>query len=121
MNTQYFKQLLLSKQTDLQGQIDTFRDEARQTPDGVGDPVDAATSDQEKSTALDEYTVATETLGEVQEALQRINEGTYGRCLDCGREIESVRLEAVPWTRYCLEDQRRHDQEGLAAVGGSTI
>ncbi|HEY7305522.1 MAG TPA: TraR/DksA family transcriptional regulator [Bryobacteraceae bacterium] len=121
MNTDHFKQLLFSKEDQLRDQIDAFRSEVRQTPEAVGDAVDEATSDQDKSTALEENTLATETLRQVQEALQRIKEGTYGRCLDCGREIENARLEAVPWARYCLDDQQRHDQEGLAAAGGSTI
>jgi DnaK suppressor protein len=121
MNTDHFRQLLLSKQAELQNQIETFRDEAREIPADVGDPVDAATSDQGKSTALDENALATETLRQVEEALGRIEDGTYGRCLDCGREIEPARVEAVPWARYCLEDQQRHDQEARAAAGGSTI
>jgi RNA polymerase-binding transcription factor DksA len=43
--------------------------------------------------------------------LQRIDRGEYGRCIDCGREIPVARLEAVPWTLYCVDDQQKHDAE----------
>jgi len=120
MNTNHFREILLRKQDELRREVSTFLDEAREAPEDVGDPVDAATSSQEKSTALEEKTVAADTLQQVEAALQRISDGTYGRCIDCGRPIEAARLEAVPWTPYCLADQQKHDKEG-PPVGGSTI
>lgn len=42
-------------------------------------------------------------LAEVEAALQRISDGTYGMCGVCGRPIAEGRLEARPWTPYCLE------------------
>jgi DnaK suppressor protein len=41
---------------------------------------------------------------QVRDALQRIEKGTYGRCVECGRPIEAHRLGSVPWTPYCLDD-----------------
>jgi len=49
-------------------------------------------------------------LGEVDAALGRIDDGTYGTCVVCGRPIDSERLEAVPYADLCLEDKRA--QEG---------
>lgn len=46
-------------------------------------------------------------LREVEEALERIAAGTYGTCEVCGKEIPVERLEAVPWTKYCIEDARK--------------
>jgi len=48
-------------------------------------------------------------LGAIDAALRRIEDGTYGKCVDCGRPIEPARLEAVPWTPYCRADQEKHD------------
>ncbi len=48
-----------------------------------------------------------ETLAEVETALQAIEEGTYGRCVSCGREIEPARLEARPYARRCIVCQER--------------
>jgi DnaK suppressor protein len=44
-------------------------------------------------------------LGAVEAALKRINEGTFGECLNCGQEINAKRLEAIPWVRYCITCQ----------------
>jgi RNA polymerase-binding protein DksA len=45
----------------------------------------------------------TDALSEVQRALGRLDEGTYGTCEVCGKEIAENRLEAMPATRYCIE------------------
>ena len=49
-------------------------------------------------------------LGMVDSALARIREGTYGECISCGNEINPKRLEAVPWTRHCIECQEKLEQ-----------
>jgi RNA polymerase-binding protein DksA len=45
-------------------------------------------------------------LAKVEGALQRIDDGTYGTCVVCGREIPEERLQAVPYATHCLEDAR---------------
>jgi DnaK suppressor protein len=51
-----------------------------------------------------------ETLTEVEGALQAMDDGTYGRCLTCGQEIEFARLEARPYARRCVVCQERGPQ-----------
>ncbi|MEJ7567797.1 MAG: TraR/DksA C4-type zinc finger protein [Gaiellaceae bacterium] len=46
-------------------------------------------------------------LREVDDALARIEDGTYGTCTACGKQIPAARLEAVPWTKLCIEDARK--------------
>jgi len=48
------------------------------------------------------------TLREIDGALRRFEQGTYGVCEQCGQEIQPNRLKAIPWTRYCLscEEER---------------
>ena len=46
-------------------------------------------------------------LTDVEHALQRLDEGTYGTCEACGKPIDEERLAARPATRLCLEDQER--------------
>jgi len=48
-------------------------------------------------------------LSVVDGALKRINEGTFGECLNCGQEINAKRLEALPWVRYCITCQELID------------
>jgi DnaK suppressor protein len=51
-------------------------------------------------------------LASVDAALKRINEGTFGNCLNCGQEINTKRLEAIPWVRYCIKCQELIDDAG---------
>jgi len=44
-----------------------------------------------------------EALADVERALQKLDEGTYGRCENCESEITEARLEAMPATRYCID------------------
>ena len=46
----------------------------------------------------------------VEGALSRIREGNFGECIHCGKEINAKRLEAVPWTRHCIECQEKIEQ-----------
>ena len=50
---------------------------------------------------------AQQTLVEIDAALRRIDEGTYGTCEVCGKPIGAERLSAIPWARLCIDDQRR--------------
>lgn len=49
-------------------------------------------------------------LAEIEAALARIEEGTYGRCVVCGRPIPEERLAAVPYASLCLEDKRAQER-----------
>src|SRR5262245_56049782 len=46
-------------------------------------------------------------LGAVHDALQRIKDGTYGKCIIDGEPIEEKRLESIPWTPYCFKHQKQ--------------
>lgn len=64
-----------------------------------------ATFDRELDQGLEEG--VQETLREIDAALRRIDEGTYGTCEICGKPIGAERLRALPWARFCIDDQRR--------------
>lgn len=46
----------------------------------------------------------------IEEAVGRMEEGVYGDCINCGKPVEPKRLEAVPWTRYCIACQELEEQ-----------
>lgn len=120
MNTEGFKHSLLEKERELLGHIARLQASAREAREAeVEDPIDRASSSEGKALAFEESGLEYQTLTQVREALRRIEDGTYGRCIDCGRQIPEVRLEAIPWTPYCLEDQNKHDRE--APIQGGTI
>lgn len=72
-------------------------------------PADVATEtfEREKDTAL--LTTLRARRGEVDAALSRIDEGTYGKCETCGGDIGEERLEAFPMARYCIEHQAQQE------------
>ena len=54
-------------------------------------------------------TMDTEELSDINEALKRILDGTYGKCVDCGNDIPEARLEVMPSTLRCLDCQRQNE------------
>jgi RNA polymerase-binding protein DksA len=74
------------------------------TDNHLGDTA-TAMFDRELDEGLEES--AKDTLAEIDAALQRIEDGTYGFCENCGKPIGAERLAAIPWARLCIDDQRR--------------
>jgi RNA polymerase-binding transcription factor DksA len=74
------------------------------TDNHLGDTA-GAMYDRELDEGLEEG--AQQTLAEIDAALRRIDDGTYGICEVCGKPIPPERLAAIPWARLCIVDQRR--------------
>jgi len=70
------------------------------------DFVDRAASSYEKEFAFGQTTNLHELLRVTEEALGRIADGSFGRCVLCEKRISPKRLDAIPWTHYCLECQQ---------------
>lgn len=51
-----------------------------------------------------------ELLRRIDEALDRIEKGTYGECVVCGSKVNTGRLDAVPWARHCIDCQELQDR-----------
>ena len=110
MDIEHFRQRLLEKEQQLLSEIAQLERELHGPLDAeLGDAIDQAAAAAIQATALGESSLERRMLAQVRDALRRIHVGQYGICLDCGRPIESARLEAVPWTPYCRDDQERHD------------
>jgi DnaK suppressor protein len=121
-NIKHFKQRLNDKERGLLAEIARLEGEAQVSGEAeVRDSTDDATSSQGTSESLQEDTLASQTLIQVHDALRRIEEGAYGRCAACGRQIEAARLEAIPWARYCLEDQEKQEADMLNRTVASTF
>jgi DnaK suppressor protein len=75
--------------------------------DHLGD-LASETHDREVEYGLEEN--ADEVISEIDAALKRIDDGTYGVCAGCGKPIATERLEARPWATLCIDDQRRREQ-----------
>ena len=67
-----------------------------------GDLADQASGNNEVHIQLKLKQTDAKILTAIDEALVRIDKGTFGVCRDCGGQIASARLEAIPWTRVCI-------------------
>lgn len=75
-------------------------------------PADVATDLFARETLLTTGRHLRADLSVVEDALQRVHEGTYGICAECGRPIAKERLEVRPQAVRCVECQRREDRAG---------
>ena len=71
------------------------------------DVADQAVLSYQKELIFSQGTEGHSQLSLVRLALERIREGTFGECLHCGKTIGEKRLEALPWTPYCIECQEK--------------
>jgi RNA polymerase-binding protein DksA len=67
-----------------------------------GDLADQATGNNEVHIQLKLKQTDAKILQAIEEALYRMEKGTYGICRDCGEPIAAARLQAIPWTRVCI-------------------
>jgi RNA polymerase-binding transcription factor DksA len=74
---------------------------------------DAGTDSYDRDFALGVLSSEQDAVYEIEEALQRIRNGTYGVCELTGRRIEAARLEAIPWTRFSAEAEKQLEREGV--------
>ncbi|RSD27863.1 TraR/DksA C4-type zinc finger protein [Mesobacillus subterraneus] len=107
------KQMLLDEKEMLFSQIDGNEQEGYlngSQSEATGElssydnhPADSGTElfERTKNLAMDEH--HEEQIGKIDDALKAIEEGSYGKCAECGKEILFERLEAIPYTLYCVE------------------
>ena len=115
MNVQEYKQRLLDLDARLSTRVANERELAReQVVDSPRDTADDSVSDEAQSEDFTEAELDATVLQQVREALQRIEDGTFGRCVVDGEPIEPKRLEAIPWTPYCLKHQNGLATESAA-------
>jgi len=118
-DTEHFKQMLLEKRREILRNVNEFEDEAlkKSRLDATGDlssmPIhmaDIGTDNYEQEFALGLMDSERKLLKEIDEALERIEQQTYGICEGTGKPIPKARLEAQPWARYCIEYARMLEQ-----------
>jgi DnaK suppressor protein len=103
MDVQVYKDALLRKRIEILGTGGikplqaSMDNNTRQ-----GDMADQASGNNEVHIALKLKQTDAKILQAIEEALKRIEKGTYGVCRDCGEPIAPARLNAIPWTRVCI-------------------
>jgi len=114
IDTGQFRDALIDERARVEHALATLRDEH---PGSLDDEVEEVANDNhlaETATATlgreIDYTLgdnAEQVLSEIDDALQRIDAGTYGTCVSCGQQIPRERLEANPWASLCIDCKRR--------------
>ncbi len=107
MDVQEYKRRLLDLEARLSGRTARERHDGRTSAESSpGDVGDASVIDEGRSQEFTEEELDVAVLQQVREALRRIDAGTFGRCVVDGGPIEQRRLDAIPWTPYCLKHQQ---------------
>ncbi len=103
---EHFRTLLLNQLRQETEQVRTDQAAALELyDDGVKDSVDLSVSDLNKEIALRLGERSSKVVADIDQALLRMKEGTYGICTRCGEPINEKRLEAVPTARYDAQCQ----------------
>lgn len=107
----YFKKRLETRQQELRRTVSRTEQDGRTVDeDSAQDIADRAASSYTKEFLFHQSNTDRQLLQMVEGALSRIRENSFGECVACGKDINAKRLEAVPWTRHCIECQEKVEQ-----------
>ena len=108
---EYFKKKLETRQQELRHMVTRNQQDGRSADEeATQDVADRAASSYTHEFLFSQSNNDRQLLLMVDGALGRLREGTFGECVSCGKEINAKRLEAVPWTRHCIECQEKAEQ-----------
>jgi DnaK suppressor protein len=118
VDTEQLRQRMLEERQRVVNAIDNIHAE---NPGSIGEETEettfqdnhlgdiaTATFDREMASTLEDN--STHVLTEIDAALKRIDEGTFGVCTRCGKPISAERLEALPWATLCIDDKRKQER-----------
>ena len=109
-----YKKRLVQQKKMLERSTLAAVEQGRETmTDDALDPADRAVLSYEKEFLFTRGTHEHGQLSLVKSALQRMEEGTFGECVECGNEIGAKRLEALPWTAHCIVCQEKVERGEL--------
>jgi RNA polymerase-binding protein DksA len=113
VDVERFKELLVEERRRV---VDAIEYLHKENPGSIEDETDDETTDnhiaETATVTVDreiDYTLeenSEHVLAEIEGALKRIEEGTFGVCVNCGKPIAEERLAAIPWATYCIDCKR---------------
>jgi DnaK suppressor protein len=108
------KRMLEERRQEIQQKLKSLRETIPVEAGAVRDAEEQSVDDfvQEVDFALME--MKSETLARIDEAMQRLEDGSYGLCTECGGEIAEARLKALPFAALCRDCQEQEESRGLA-------
>jgi len=113
-----FKKRLEERQQELRKVVSRTEQDGRAADSETAqDIADKAANSYNKEFLFHQSNNERQLLAMVEGALDRIRAGTFGQCISCGEEINTKRLEAVPWTRFCIACQEKLERGQLENAG----
>jgi DnaK suppressor protein len=113
-----FKKRLEERQQELRKVVSRTEQDGRAADSETAqDIADKAANSYNKEFLFHQSNNERQLLAMVEGALDRIRTGTFGQCISCGQEINAKRLEAVPWTRFCIACQEKLERGQLENAG----
>ncbi len=110
-----YQDKLLQRRESLLGQVQAAEAYSRERDaEATQDPADMAANAYTKELLMSMSTNDRQLLQSIDTALERIGDGAYGKCANCGQPIQEKRLEAVPWARHCIRCQDLIERGQLA-------
>jgi DnaK suppressor protein len=101
-----YRDRLLERREGLFSQVTEAEMSSRERDaEATQDPADMAANAYTKELLISMSANDRRLLELIDEALQRVEKGEYGECINCGEPVQEKRLDAVPWARYCLRCQ----------------
>jgi DnaK suppressor protein len=112
--TEALRRMLLERRQEVMKEINglighRMSDEIQRRVDSAPDVGDQALLDTERVRDISIMELRNKMRQQIDEALAKLEEGTYGRCADCGAEISEKRLRAVPFARRCVACQEKQE------------
>jgi DnaK suppressor protein len=112
--TEALRKMLLERRQEVMKEINglighRMSDEIQRRVDSAPDVGDQALLDTERVRDISIMELRNKMRQQIDEALAKLEEGTYGRCADCGAEITEKRLRAVPFARRCVTCQAKQE------------
>jgi RNA polymerase-binding protein DksA len=118
---EHFRSMLQRKRAELVGDVSTMETQALRSQSGSLSNMPSHLAEQgseayDQSLSLDLAAADRKLIKEIDDALKRIAEGTYGICELTGKPIKMERLEELPWARYSIEAARELERQSMRAV-----
>jgi DnaK suppressor protein len=107
----YFRNKLEDMSSNILTEAEKTISDMTDHTDNYPDPTDRASAESDRSFELRIRDRERKLLNKIKEAIERIDNGSYGICDDCGDDIAKERLDARPVTTYCIDCKTRQEQE----------
>ena len=105
---EYFRTLLNNMLEEAQHKGDSTLEDLTDSNELFADPADRASAESDRAFTL---RIRDRLIRKIQAAIQRLDEGTYGICEDCGEDISIPRLKARPVTKLCINCKAKQEEE----------